>query len=268
MIKIKAKTARLLGLDKDMILVLKALQKEVLTVTELSRATMIPRTTLYYMLANIEGRGLIKKVKTNKIIRWKIISYDELPDEYSPGLEPVGVNTNPNKKNITILRGKKDILNIFRSISKLPPNNRFYGIQPKESIIHAMTNANLNEIINLNEKIKEKGLIVDGIIHESGTDSMLKALSPKERVKLLKSFGDRTAETAKLPEDFLAKTKADIYFYDKNVAIVNWYKEFGIIIKDKDVFELLKEMFDSLKQQTNRYNQNEKIANKLKEESN
>ena len=241
------------------------MQTELLTVSEISRISAIPRTSLYYMLAKLEKRGLVRKIVTDKIIRWKIISNDDSYQEYSTELSQNSTLDNKKKNDITILHGKKDLLDIFRRISELPPKNRFFGIQPKQSIVHAMSGADLKDIVSINEKIKTKGLIVDGIIHESGTDSMLNGMSPRDRIKLLKSFGDRTAETAKLPEDVLKKTKADIYFFGKNVAIVNWYKEFGVIIKDEDVFELLKEMFDSLKEKTSRYNQNEKIAEKLKD---
>ena len=85
----------------------------------------------------------------------------------------------------------------------------------------------------------------------------------ENRKKLLKSFADRSADTAKLPENFLKDTKAEIYFYGDKVAIINWYEEFGVIIQNKDVFELLKEMFNSTKYMLKKYDQNEKIARRL-----
>ncbi len=92
---------------------------------------------------------------------------------------------------------------------------------------------------------------------------MYKALPKVIGKKLLDSFANRSADTAKLPENFLTDTKAEIYLYDDKIAFVNWYEEFAVIIENKDVSELVKAMFNSTKYLLERYDQNEKIARRL-----
>ena len=93
---------------------------------------------------------------------------------------------------------------------------------------------------------------------------MVQHLSPKDKKRLLASFSGRSADTAKLPEGFLNNTKAEIYLYDnKKIAIINWYENFAVTIENKDVFDLLIEMFRSTKYMLKKYDQNEKIAKKL-----
>ena len=121
----------------------------------------------------------------------------------------------------------------------------------------------LEKLIDFNNKVKSKNIIAEGIIHEKGTDTMTKTLSKEEKKIFLKSFSDRSADTAKLPDNFLEHTKAEMYLYEGKVAIVNWYEEFCVIIKNEDVFELVKEMFSSTKYLLDRYDQNEKIARRL-----
>ena len=152
---------------------------------------------------------------------------------------------------------------MLREISDLPLKSRFYGIQPEASIIQAVTRNDIKEIIRFNRKINSKKLIVEGIIHEKGTDSMIKVLPTRIGIELLKSFSNRSADTVKLPDNYLNKTKSEIYLYNNKIAIVNWSEEFAVIIQNKDVFDLLKEMFNSTKYLLERYDQNEKIARKL-----
>jgi hypothetical protein len=50
---------------------------------------------------------------------------------------------------------------------------------------------------------------------------MAQTLSKEEKIKLLDSFNDRSADTTKLPEKILEKTKAEIYLYEDKVRSLN-----------------------------------------------
>ena len=105
---------------------------------------------------------------------------------------------------------------------------------------------------------------MDGIVHEKSIDSIKGSFSDKKVAKeLLSSFGGRSADMAKMPDNFLPKTHAETYLYEDKVTLLNWDKEIAVIIKDKDIFQLVKEMFNSTKYLMERYDQNEKIAKKL-----
>ncbi len=171
----------------------------------------------------------------------------------------------PSSK-IYLYNGKNQAINVLRDVSNLPKYSRIYGIQPEASIIGAINKNNLDDIIIFNKKINQSRHIVEGVIHEKGTETMVQSLSPADKKKLLESFSGRSADTAKLPEGFLNNTKAEIYLYDnKKIALVNWYEDFAVIIENKDVFDLLIEMFKSTKYMLKKYDQNEKIARKLVE---
>ena len=239
-----------------------------MTVHAISSETSIPRTSLYYMLPKLVDRGFVEQIRRNGKIYWKKISSSDIYDTYSKILaEPNGTQSFTKKisKNTEIMLniGNKNVLDVFTQISDMPGRSRFYGIQPEQSLIQAVTTNPLEDILKFNHKIKDKKIIVEGIIHEKGTDSMVKTLSKEDRLKFLKSFSERSADIAKMPDNFLDKTKAEIYLYQEKVAIINWSEQFGVIIKNKDVFELIKEMFESTKYLLNRYDQNEKIARKL-----
>lgn len=267
---ITKKSSVILGLWKNEVAVLKALSSDELVISDLAILTQIPRTSLYYILPKLEERGFVEKVKRNKKILWKKVggndiyaTHEGVLKEFSDGKKDNVTKVVSDATQVTFHYGNKNVSAVFDEISDMPPKSRLYGIQPELSIVGAVERNPLDTIINFNKKVKSKKIIVEGIIHEKGTDSMTQALSKEEKIKFLASFADRAADTAKLPEKFLEKTKAEIYLYEDKIAIVNWYEEFAVIIKNKDVFELMKEMFNSTKYLLERYDQNEKIARRL-----
>ena len=273
--KLTKEMVKILGLTEYEVIILKALKEKDFLIQDLATHTEIPRTSLYYALPHLVERGFVESFKRNRKTMWKNV-YDSKISELFKGQQTdqdtEDVNNNndnfikrlsPSSK-ISLYHGKNQAVNVLVDISKLPKYSRFYGIQPEASIVGAINTNDLDDIINFNKKINESKLIVEGIIHEKGTDSMVQSLSPGDKKRLLASFFSRSADTSKLPEGFLNNTKAEIYLYDnKKVSIVNWYENFAVTIENKDVFDLLIEMFKSTKYMLKKYDQNEKIAKKL-----
>ena len=257
-----------LGLESTQIKIIQSLEAKDLTILDLSKETNIPRTSLYYILPQLSDRGFIKKIRSDKKIKWRKINEEIVIKNYLGYLQDV-IPQNINKVSLSenteikVLNKNENVLGVFEDILKIPNKNRFWGIQPKESILSALKNNDVNEIIKFNKKVNEKGLIVEGIIHERGTEEMGSILKKNEEDRLLKSFSNRSADTVKLPDDYLKDTNAEIYLYDNKIALVNWKEEFGVIIKNDDVFNLLKTMFNSTKYLLDKYDQNEKIARLL-----
>lgn len=268
--KFSAKSATILGLWRSELDILKALSSGESLIADLSVVTSIPRTSLYSILPRLEERGFVEKRKHGKKIFWSnrddrdiYATYKEVLDELNRNHDGSISKKISEKSDISIHYGNKNAMSVFTELAAMPAKSRFYGIQPEQSIIGAVTLNPMEDLLTFNRKVNEKKLIVEGIIHESGTDSMIKALPTEDGKRLLRSFANRSADTAKLPPHFLENTKAEVYLYEDKVALVNWYEEFAVIIRNKDVFELIKEMFNSTKYLLERYDQNEKIARKL-----
>jgi len=275
---------KILGLTEYEVIILKALKEKDFMIQDLAVQTEIPRTSLYYALPHLVERGFIESYKRSKKVLWRNV-YDlkigglfkNQQVEQNTEDEDVGFHADgkdatsgnfikriSNSAKVTLYSGNNQVTNALLDIATLPQHSRFYGIQPEASIVGAINNGDVNKIIEFNNKVKASKLIVEGIIHEKGTDTMVQLLSPNDKKRLLASFSGRSADTAKLPEGFLNQTKAEIYLYDnKKVVIVNWYESFAVTIENKDVFDLLIEMFKSTKYMLNKYDQNEKIAKKL-----
>lgn len=264
--------AQILGLQEEEVLILQTLETGPCKISSISKQTKIPRTSLYYMLPKLENRKLISRQKINKKNLWRKIPDEDIANSYKKILEKISNNTSrtvktiSNKSQLTFYYGNNQVVNVLKEISNLPPHSRFYGIQPESSIVSAVKNSKVDDIIDFNNKVKKNKLIAEGIIHEKGTYTMFQTLSKNDQKRLLASFASRSADTAALPQGFLNTTCAEIYLFSDKVALVNWTEEFAVVIKNKDVFDLVIEMFKSTKYMLQKYDQNEKIAKLLIDE--
>lgn len=263
--------AQILNLSKEEVLILNLINETPLRIAEISKQTKIPRTSLYYMLPRLKNRKFIIEKRVNKKVHYQKNSPQDIINSYKKIFETlsnthIGSSTQISKDTeITFYNGNDQVINVLREIAALPFQNRFYAIQPEASIVAAINNNPLESILDFNYKVKKSRLIVEGIIHEKGTYSMVQNLSPQDQKILLESFSKRTADTAKLPEGYLNSTQSEIYLFKNKIALVNWAEEFAVIIQNQDVFDLVFEMFKSTKYMLDKYDQNEKIARKLVE---
>lgn len=267
---IDSQTAKILGLDKDEALILQKLHTKPFKIAEISKETNIARTSLYYMLPRLESRGFIRQVKQGKKLLWE--KDRNIKDTYEKALgslvnaeeQNISLNTFSNETKVSVLK-KEKMLQIFEDIANLPSRTRIYGIQPDTSFLQAIEYISFEDLLRINTIIKQKSIIVEGIIHERSIDSMENLFSKNDLKRFLESFGGRSADTVTLPPNYLEKTISEVYLYNNTVALINWKNEFAIKIQNKDIYDLLKAMFDSTKYMLNKYDQNEKIARKLVE---
>ncbi len=239
------KQSLFLGLRPDHVKILQCAY-EPMTIDELSKKSQIPRTSLYYSLPYLKERGFVVKQKLNKKILWSARTLEQYSELYTDLLPSRSLALN---NNIRIYSTITDMVAIFYDIVKLPKLSRVYAIQPNESLSWAIKKIPDNDLVYLNDQIKERGLIMDGLVHEDS----FKVINS---VQLLKSIHGRSADTAKIFDQLLQNTCAEIYLYDSKSAIINWKEEFAVVIEDKDVFTLVKEIFIQMKETSRKYDQN------------
>jgi len=262
--QINSETAKFLGLDKYEQVILNSMNKERILISEISKMTKIPRTSLYYILPRLIDRGFLEKRKIGTKTYWRKTSQKEYLENYQKIISEKEINLAVNNQNKTkIVYGTDQLMKTLFSLAEVEPRERWCGIQPKSSIDTLLKKIDINKLNELNELIKERKIIVEGVVHEDYMDIV--SLEKDKLKSLLRSFKGRTIDYAKLPKDYLANTKAEIYLWQNKIALMNWDKEFAVVIEDDDCFELIKAMFDSTKYMLDKYDQNEKFARKLVE---
>jgi sugar-specific transcriptional regulator TrmB len=263
--KITSKQSVFLGLEEKEHQMLNALEdKTPYLIQEISELTNIPRTTLYTILPSLEERSLLVKRKVGKKTKWKKNIKKYLAEfENIFGKESLSATSSGKTSTIQIETEPKRMSQAFVDITNVPEGSRISGIQPKSSISSLSKKMDLESVITFNNNVKEKELIVEGIIHEDSYVEFLQRLSKEDSKRFLKSFGERSADTSVLPPEILSDTSAEILMSTDRVTITNWEKNILVTISDPDISKLVKHMFDATKYHLSKYNQNEKIAKEL-----
>ncbi len=272
------KIPNILGLSKTDEAIMTALATEKLTVSALSRKTRIPKTTLNYSVRKLECRGLLVFIKKGERKLWSLNDTDAIGGDLATIMKSLRTNTGnsistiPISENthIKIYHGTKSLYKLWEKFVSLPKTTRLYAIQPDKSFNSAIKSVikclSFNDLVLLNEKILDSKIIVEAMVHERSAETVPKTISSlgHDPVLFLKGFPARLADTAKLPSDFM-DVNAEMYIYNDTFTVIHWEDEIAISIINKDVAKFFKEMFESLKFFNIKYNQNERMAKKIKE---
>lgn len=262
----------LLGINEVENRVLKALHERDFGVTGLSNKTKVKRTSLYPILERLKERGLVTYFKSGRRRRWVTISPPLLQEKlFSLAKEHRGIS-NDQEKEVGIIasqesaykiyHGKKKLIQIYEDIAHLPRASRLYGIQPNASLASSVKNLPPDKLIEINNSIKKRQIIVESILQEDFLKSYRDIIEKKKDLNndVLTSYGDRLAITTYISKDFL-NFDAEIVIYDKFVAILNWQELIGIVIKNKEITGIMLELFKIIKTTGTRVEQKHLLKN-------
>jgi hypothetical protein len=261
---------KLLGLDRMENKVLGVLQRGSFHVSRLAEGTKIGRTSLYPILGRLKQRGLVSYSYSGKRKHWHMISIPKLQEALFSLAENHRVNQKVGEKEVGVIasqesaykiyRGRKKLIQIYDDLSRLPRSTRVYGIQPNASVGSALKNLLSRELVGINERIKERQIIVDAVLQEDFVDYYASALKKlgKSPETILKSYGERAAVTTYVPKEYL-NFNSEIIFYENILAILNWKQLTAIVIKDSQMTGIMGELFRLIKLTGRRVDQNPKV---------
>lgn len=216
--------------------------------SELSKKTRLPRTSLPRPIDKLISRGFVVTRRVGKRTRYF--------ENVTGALQMVPSVS--KFKTVHTLQGYKNVVTIFERLAALSPHQRFSGIQPDKSLQNAFRKLPLNYLLKFNKTIKSKELIVEGIVHEKSINTVARHFGSKNSRKVFDSFTGRLEDYTRIPDEF-ADVGAEIYLFKNSANLINWDTETAIVITDQSMVQLLKAMFDCVKTVGTRYNQGEKM---------
>ncbi len=240
--KIPQAISTILGLSRQENAILSAISDMAKQISTIARLTKLPRTSLLYILKNLEKRNLVKPIKINKHKYWK-----------SNTINAFRMLRNATPE-IIVHNGIPEILNIFERLANQPFNSRIRAIQPDNSIKYALRKVPVKFLYSINTAIKDNKYIFEGIVHEKSVSTIISELGRSDAKKIYNSFIGRLEDYVKIPSDF-ANVESEIYIFGASAYIINWNREIGLEINNKDIVELLIAMFSCVKELGTRYNQ-------------
>ena len=261
---------KLLGFSQHEAKIWKSLETDSYNISELATLTKFPRTTLYTALASLKKRGFIT---THAKGRSVIVS--PLPERdmsllltqgalsFTKGGNMRIAHKEKNNSGFTVIYGKNAMLKVWESLAERK-TKRVYAIQPSRSLLNTIKLFKPGEFIPLNTAIKKNKVIVDAIMREDGLPTYLNFHkdNPKIQKEILESFAGRMADTTLVKNSYL-NNNAELLVTPRSAFLMNWENQVGIEIENKDMIELLKELFELAKGYGKKIDFNEYIKNYL-----
>jgi len=256
----------ILGLSEPEKRVIQATSKMARSASSISRAAKVPRSTLPYMLAKLERRHLLTSMGTGrKKVTWKSDMRRVQRCFYSEYLKGNSKRSDVANENppITVHHGHDGILEIFEAMIQMPKNSRVIALQPDNSIRHALQHVPVEEWVEIDEAIKRRKYIVEGLVHEKSVQTVIDVVGKANAQKIFDSYIGRLEDYVKIPEEF-ANVDAEIYVFGGSAYLIDWVEEIAIGIHDKNMLALLLAMLSCVKELVGtRYSQNEKMRKRL-----
>jgi DNA-binding transcriptional ArsR family regulator len=248
-----SKVISLLHLTRQENKILKALENGDYNISDLAVLTRFPRTTLYTALSSLKKRGLITRSTKGKSVLISLVPSPEISKlfaESATAFSPEGNVRVANKSKtgktsgFTLIYGKKAMFKVWQSLADINSKERFYAIQPTRSLINTVKLFKPGEFVPINNAIKKNKVIVDAIMKEDGfpTYMDLHKGQPDVQKKIIKSFLGRSADMSVVKNEYL-NNNAELLIAPSSAFIMNWENEVGIKIENRDMIDLLRELY-------------------------
>lgn len=249
---------KILGLNTTELSVLRAF-KVVKNVNDAVIETKISRTGIVYCLKNLAYKGLIKKIRSGKRYRYVAISPVELSNKLKNISEEISIGSGTvqgarirtsTESEFVVHVGIKEIISMYEKVMSLNKGERWKAIQPNKSWMNMHKYVAPQEMIKVNNFIRENGIIVDGVIQDNAYKLYHEFFkNNKESLHAVaESFTGRSADYTLIPHQFF-NYNAEIWFIKNTVCLVNWLDAVAIEITNPDMRNFIKDMFEIVKEQ-------------------
>jgi hypothetical protein len=176
---------------------------------------------------------------------WVVVSESEtrrtlgllLAEEHK---RPVKVSKKNNE--IIIYRGKEQMMILANRVLDFHRDERVQWMQPNKLWEVWLKRGLKKRVVWLTQYLQEKGIITEGIF----ADNFIEYDYKHGGRELLQGYLDRPTIIHTIPESFL-QFYSDVMVFRDVVSIMNWKDEVAIEIKNQDLVDLFKSLFEYIK---------------------
>lgn len=249
--------SRLLHLTEDENKVLSCLSLGNKSMSDISRLTKVPRTTLYTTVGSLLSRGLIEKYKESNKTIISLVEKDKIDSLIFNESSFVRNNRRkndtgtdeaklPSNQDFKILYGLENLVSVYKKICN-QKNERIYTIQPTSSMLTVVAKLSPQQLVEINESVKKNKIIFDAIIHQNYMATYMNKYIDQEghrqtQQSLLKSLQERLSDTRVIDNQYL-NVSSEIFLTSTRLYILDWKHESCIEINNRNIVSLIKGMF-------------------------
>jgi len=239
-----------LGFKREEKLILSAISgRGSLSISDISKKTRIPRTTIYNYIKPLSARGLITSQKSGR--ENLIVPKYNHDNFWSKSSEEFNIS------------GKEDFIKIYTLIQKHKNLTRIRWVQPSGVLKIITEKYSMSEIVEVNNMIRKSGAVVECILEEDYYQSLQKLLSGDGFNRITNSLYGRPYEAYLIKKDIL-EPYTEILLLGNGVIVLNWKCLKGIYTQNQAVNMFFESHFNQLKDISKKINISEIIGKYFK----
>ncbi len=235
-------------------------------IQEIAGITALSRTGINYAIKRLLKNELIHYHLQGKRKFYTAISAEDLMKKLASTIDNIQI-ASVHKKGTKIKLSPKDefiihvspgeIIPAFKRIAHELKNERVKAIQHHISFNDQVETVTPKQIEVFNQAIIRNKIIVDGLLNESAYADYAREIKndPERFKKLNESLGGRMADYAVFPDNTF-KHHAEIWFFKTTTLLINWKDAVAIEITNEDMTNLLRDMFEYVKQSSRKIDHN------------
>jgi len=262
----RANTLDILGLSETEMKILEVLSTA-RGVQEIANLTEISRTGVNYCLKILRGKNLVFVVKQGK----RRLYVGAVPSQVSSKLQSAideltlasgdkkGARVKASKTSeFIIYSGIREIIPAHERIASMNKDERIRAIQPNKSWMNVHKKLGPRQLTRFNNAIKENGIIIDGILQADAYRKYGEFFRHDQESldEVARSFSDRMADYTTVSEKFF-NYNAEIWIYTDTVFIINWQEEVAIEIRNPDIMNFFRDMYEIVKESGQKIDHNQ-----------
>lgn len=258
-------TLSILNLSDTEITILNALHTPH-SVQEIASLTSLSRTGINYAIKRLLKDELIRYSLRGKRRFYTSISEEDLIKKISHTIDQIQIHSThkqgtkvklSHKDEFIIHVGPEEIVPAFKRIAVELKNDRVKALQHHISFNDQAETASPRQVSDFNQTIIRNKIIIDGLLNESAYTSYTNEIrsNPSQFKAQIESLGGRMADYAVFP-DTVFKHHAEIWIFKTTTLIINWKDKVAIEITNENMTNLLRDMFEYVKQSSSKIDHN------------
>ncbi len=227
------------------------------SIAALSRRARLSESTTAFVLGQLYGRGLVRKVRKGKDIAWVLVSnyalarqFEKTKAQLLEGVDPRAPHTMGRKLHVSptveleLIRGTENIFTIFKAAYAGHKHERVYLTQTAPALVRSLEAYDPERIYELNRIATKHRIILDLII----TENVKRQFAQVARQPgWLESQKDMRVDMVVVPEEYLPGIAAEICIFRDNVLFVDREAQSAMLVKSAEIARMQRAMFEAAK---------------------
>ena len=239
--------------------------KNINTPLLIHRETHMSRTAIYHILEVLKKRGMVERYKENGKFYYRMISIEEIANKlyevkiglnkngFSPSLKG-RVGEGPESMGVIVHQGLLAIQACFTKMFTENKNCKFMGVQGNNTLPLYGEYLGQGFVDELNKKIKENKIIVEGIMSE-GWETTSKASFDAEWAT---HYTGRMANLHQIPKEYF-RHQGEIFLFNETLYLITLRELTIIEIRHGDISQSIAMLIKYIMENTHTIDINRRV---------